>query len=402
MSFRWNSELQIFGESLFEIKQNVSHLSALLDDQWPSIGYMIGSIVNRRITGAGEDRSRLAFKHLAYPLKNQLGYDGTVRPCIRIYGEDPTLSSYNPRIDVGLLVSGRSFTRDAVDLAKILRQDQVETFILTYASKEAIEQARKAGKVKKSDESALDFLKYPDSKHIINLPARRDTEPLARTVSNVSPEATRFETSAAVLSKGIADCIKDYHLRYDGSKTIPTKTVARTIDSFESYFGNCLIPFCNKNQEQLIAILQEIEKANHIRIPVAGEGDILGRWFIMRGEHLGFDGIKKSIQVIDSANYGTPGSSNIRKEDLVLGISMGGTSGHTKNVMEEAMKKEVVKRIFITSNPYSNEISRYATSTLVMPHTVPGYYGEFAHLGFQIILDACISQVANDMGIKNG
>jgi len=401
MPSEWNPKLKIFGRSLFEIKETIGDLSSIIDEQWPSIGYMIGSIVNKRITGAGEDRSRLAFKYLAYPLRNQLGYDGTVRPCVRVYGEDPTLSTYDPRIDVGIMVSGRSFTRATVDLAKILRQDEVEAFILTYASKEAIEKARELGKIKESDESVLDFLKYPDNNHIINLPARRGTEPLARTVSSVSPEATRFETSVTVLFKGIGDCIKDYHLRYDGSKTIPTKTIAATTDCFKSYFENRLIPFCYENQEQLVALLQEIESTNHIRIPVAGEGDILGRWFRMRGEHLGFDGIKKSIQVIDSANYGTPGSSNIRKEDLVLGISMSGTSGHTKNVMEEAMKKGATKRIFITSNPYSDEISRYSTSTLVIPYNVPGYYGEFAHLGFQIILDACISQAAGDMKIRN-
>lgn len=407
MTSGWWPELETFKESLFFLKDAVGEVGDMISTQWPNIEYMIGSVINKRGFGHASGRTLQSLKFLSYNMKNRLGYDGNARPCFYIVAEDPNVTAHYPDKDVGIIVTGSTTTSPAVQGAKVLSEEGVKMFLITYSPIDAIGERQKKYKEEtgKELESVWDYLVKQDDfeRHVIYLPSRysnlnkRRRSEDDRKRASLAPMGTKFEDCAALFFEGMLDTIEDYHLRYEGSETIPVKTMSDTIKFFTDYYDKSLIPGCHKIQDDIYDFIQDITNSGHVKIAPSGESEIVGRSFIIRLANCGFNGLGKSVHIIDSSNYGPPGSSNIRAEDSVIGLSISGLSSHTINIMKEAEKKKAKKIWLITSNPHS-EISDIAKN-LIIPSTYPGYSREFGHLGTQIFLDATIAQLAKNLGL---
>lgn len=407
MKSDWWSELGTFEESLFFLKDATGELGDMVNTQWPNIEYMIGSVVNKRGFGHASGRTLQALKFLSYNMKNRLGYDGNTRPCFYIVAEDPNVTAHYPDKDVGIIVTGSTTTGPAVQGAKVLSEEGVKMFLITYSSLEAVKKRQRKYKEEtgKELESVWDYLVKQDDfeKHVVYIPSRysdlnkQRREEEDRKRASLAPMGTKFEDCAALFFEGMLDTIADYHLRYEGSETIPVKTMSDTIKFFIDYYDKSLVPGCYKIQDDIYDFIKDLTKSNHVKIAPSGESEIVGRSFTIRLANCGLDGLGKSVHIVDSSNYGPPGSSNIKAEDLVIGISVSGLSSHTINIMKEAERKGTKKIWLLTSNPHSelSDISK----TLVIPSTYPGYTREFGHLGAQIFLDATIAQLAKNLGL---
>jgi hypothetical protein len=295
---------------------------------------------------------------------------------------------------VGIVATGSTTTSQAIQAMKTLTAEKVKTFLWTYTPLEEIRERQK----KEHTESVWDYFCQQEGyeKRVIFFPMREVSEKDDKRRATLAPLGSKFEINIADVCTGMSDCIQDYHLRCEGSNTVPLKTMSYTLEYFKKYLSNLLIPSCYKYQDEIFDFVNDIMNSNHVKIVASGEADMVGSCFVTRLVHCGFDGYIKSVHMIRSTDYGPPGSSNITSDDLVVGLSVSAESAHTRAVMKEAVKKRAKKIFLITSNPFADlEVDE----VIILPPTYAGYRGELAHLGLYVLLDAVISQVAKNRGL---
>ncbi|MDI6826584.1 MAG: hypothetical protein QMD36_05390 [Candidatus Aenigmarchaeota archaeon] len=393
MRYKWREELKTLRASLFYFERCSDELIKTVDNQWDAIEYMISCVINSRLFCAGGGRTGKSLKILPYRMKNFLGYDGRTRPCTYMIGEDENIPSHR-HDDVGIVATGSATTWQAIQAMKTLTANKVKTFLLTYTPLEEIRERQK----KEHIESVWDYFSQQEDykKRVIFLPMREASEKDDKKRATLAPLGSKFEINTANFCTGMTDCIQDYHLRCEGSDTVPLKTMSYTLNYFKKYLSNLLIPGCYKYQDEIFDFVNDIMESNHIKIVASGEADMVGSCFVTRLVHCGFDGYLKSVHMIRSTDYGPPGSSNITSDDLVVGLSISAESAHTRAIMKEAVKKKAKKIVLITSNPHPDlEVDK----VIIIPPTYAGYRGELAHLGLYVLLDGVISQVAKNKNI---
>jgi hypothetical protein len=391
MRYEWKKELKTLGASLFYYEHCADELIKKIDSQWETIDYMISSIINRRFfTAPFIGRTGKSLKILPYEMKNFLGYDGRTRPCAYVIFEDDNITRHK-RNDVAIVGTGTTTTGQAIQAMEILTDSKVKTFLWTHTT---LEEMRKKQK-RKPRKSAWDyFVKQPDfEKHVLYLPKRESNQKDNQKRGSLSPLGSRFEIDTAVTARSVSDCIRDYHLRCEGTDTIPLKTMSYSLDYYKRYLSDVLIPHCHKYQDKIIEFADDIMGSNHIKVVASGESDLIGSCCVTRIAHFEYDGRGKSVNMIRSTDYGPPGSSNLTSDDFFIALSISGGSKHTNAVVEEAVKKRVKKISLITSIPKTN---LKVDSILTLPYTYPGYQGELAHLGLYVFLNSVIAQIAKN------
>lgn len=143
MRYNWNKDLKTFGSALDYFKQCTDEFILKLIGQLDPLEHLINSVGNHRIYVGASDRTQYNFTHLQYLLRRYCGYDGEHRPDIFMIGKDSNIPINDPETDVGIVVSGSSFTKPAINAMEVLTKERVKTFFITYTTLEKAREQQK-------------------------------------------------------------------------------------------------------------------------------------------------------------------------------------------------------------------------------------------------------------------
>ena len=366
-------------------------------NQWPKVKNLVFSSLNRRIYSGGGGKSRQGFLYWTKGLET-FGYAGKPkRPTYKI-GDDG-IPSHKPDIDIAVVPSGSTTSPKVIEQMKIFTSLGIKTFLITYTTPEKLEERRnKEGTL----ESAWDTFKTQDQseEQVIYLPQRK-----SERQGIAAPLNTEFESNLKPVGTALADSMKKYHEFYEGSDTIPLKTISDTMGSCFNYYKHCLVPFLFEYQNQIYDTVQLIKdpEISAVRIFSPGINSMAGNGAMIRFSNI-FDTEEKNVRTITSETFDSEGSSDLRSDTLLMVYAIKGNELFVHPIMREAKKKNV-KHIVYIGNPKSESLTKLATIVIGIPWSFWGYDGVFGGLGplgMELLNDAISAQVGKDLGRAEG
>ena len=415
MRYDWNKDLgqgqnlKTFGEAIPYFGSCMVELYTKIKDQLGNLELMRDSMKNHRIFVGGSDRTGWALSIIPYYLRRYGKYNGKIRPDVYQIGKDPNIPTHDPKTDVGIVGSGSSLRKPSVDAMKVLIEDMVETYFLTYTTLEEArkEQERVEEETGELIESVWDyFIKQKDwEKHVIYLPMREEVRKRERKRASLAPEGTKYEICTAVFSYSLADNICRSHLMNDTKNSnIPVESVLSVITDFGHFLINDVNNQCYDSRYEIANFIQSLYDFKHKNVVGFGLSEFNRDSFVNRlthCRHLGkaevYEKDARSVHAIRSLDFG-----DITEEDLFVGISRSGDNPLTWFVLQEAIEKGAKKLYLITCNS-KPEIDAY-TNKIVLPPIINNqedgsYKGNFGPLSIYTFLDSCIAQLADDMDL---
>jgi hypothetical protein len=398
-----NQNLKTFGDALQYFSECIDELTLKLKDQLGTLKYMIDSSIDHRIFLGATGRTQYALSFLPYALRRYSHYNGGFRPDIYEIGKDANIPVNDPETDVGIVASGSSFRPTSVNAMKVLTEDGVKSFFLTYTT---LEEARKEQKVEPK-ESVWDYFVQQKNyeERVIFLPMREESRKKERRKASLAPEGTKYELCTAASAYAISNYICRYHSNGNTTpKKIPIETVLENMKIFRDYLAKDLIDQCYNSRFEIADFVQDLYEFKHKNVVGFDLSEVNRDSFVNRlthCRHLGkgkkYEKEGKSVHAIKSTDFG-----DIDENTLFIGISRSGDNPLTWMVLAEAMEKKAEKIYLITchANP---EIDTY-TNKIVLPPIVGSYKedtckSEFGPLGIYAFLDSCIAQLADNMDL---
>ena len=416
MRYNWNSglkpnqELHTFGDALNYFKECGDELFVKVNDQVKTLKFMMKSMADHRIYVVASDRTQYAFTHLQYVLRRYCGYDGKVRPNIFMIGKDANVPINDSEIDVGIVVSGSSFTKPVVNGMEVLTDEEVKTFFLTYTTLEKAREQQEAAMEEQNEikESVWDhFIKQPHyEERVIYLPMREESWKREQKRASLAPMGTKFELSAAATAMGIGNGLRTYHSIDEDIKPneTPLVTFLNTLVNFRNYLDVDLTQKCYESRLEIADFIQDLFIINHKKIVGFGGSENNALSFANRLTHCGHLGKgekygkeNKSVHILKSAYSGF-----ITRNNMVIGISKSGDNPYTSFILKEAMKQNPEKIYLITC--HANPTITAFNQKIVLPPIIStneeeSQNTELGYLNTYAFLDSCIAQLADNLDL---
>jgi hypothetical protein len=420
MRYNWNSglkpnqNLHTFGDALSYFKECGDELFVKVNNQVKTFESMMESMADHRIYIVASDRTQYAFTHLQYVLRRYCSYNGKIRPNIFMVGKDANVPVNDPETDVGIVVSGSSFTKSVVNGMEVLADEGVKTFFLTYTTPEKAreEQQKQKQEGKELKPSVWNyFIKQKNFKknfeeRVIYLPMGEQSWGRERKRGSLAPQGTKFELGAGITAIGFGNGLYIYHSMEGNnkSKETPIETLLNTVGGFRDYLAHDLMEKCYNSRFEIADFVQDLFEIPHKKLVGFGESEINVNSFgnrLTHCEHLGkgkkLDKENRSVEIIKSAYTGFVG-----KNDLVIGISKSGDNPYTGFILAEAMEENPEKIYLITSHP-KPAIETY-TKKIVLPPIISTDREEtpkscLDYMGIYVFLDSCIAQLAENLSL---
>lgn len=408
MRYNWNKglgsdqDLKIFGAALPYFRECTDELFVRLGGQLEKFEYMLNSMANHRIFIGASGRTQYTFSIIQYLLSRYSGYNGENRPNVYVIGKDANIPVNDPKIDCGIVVSGSSFTKPAVNAMETLTKERVKTFFLTYTDLgKAREEQKKEWKPSVWDH----FVKQKGYRErVIFLPMRERHWKRKQKRATLAPEGTKFELCAFETGMAIGNYMRIFHSKYNKRKPtkIPIETVMNTLIDIRTYLEEDLQEQCYESRFTIANFIQHLLEIPHKKIVGFGVSDINKKCFTNRlthCRHLGKgkeDAENRSVHIVT-----TPYSGFIGKNTMVINISRSGDHPYTSYISEKAMQ-EKAKEIYLNTcnrNPTIYNDHKIIYPPIISDNEVKGFKGDFGHLGIFVPLNAIIAQLARNMGL---
>lgn len=413
MRYNWNEglkpnqNLEIFGDALAYFKECQDELIQKVKGQLDIFEFLINSSANHRIYVAASDRTQYNVTHLQHYLRRYCKYDGQYRPNIFMIGKDSNIPINDPNTDIGIVVSGSSLTKPAINAMEVLTDEGVKTFFITHTT---LEQAREQQEKEKQEgrkprPSVWDyFVNQPNyDERVIYFPMREGSWTKEQKRASLAPEGTKFELGAGITAIALGKGFCTYHAREENNqqKETPTETVLNTIISFRDYLEKDLKEQCYNSRFEMAEFIQDLFEIRHKKIVGFGVSEINRDSFTTRLTHCGHVGKGevnekegKSVQIIKSAYPGF-----VSKHDMVIGISKSGDNPYTGFLLAEAFG--IPEKIYLITCHSNPPIDTY-TKKITLPPVISTDENEiqkndFGHLGIYVFLDSCIAQLAKNL-----
>jgi len=416
MRYSWDKglgqgqNLRTFGSALSYFKECMDELILKVNSQLKTFEDLIESTANHRIYIGASDRTQYAFSALPYILGRYCCYNGEIRPDIFTISRDANVPVNDPKTDIGIVVSGTSFTGPAINAMKGLTDTRVKTFFLTYTTLEKAREQQEAAMEEQNEikESVWDhFIKQPHyEERVIYLPMREESWKREQKRASLAPMGTKFELSAAATAMGIGNGLRTYHSIDEDIKPneTPLVTFLNTLVNFRNYLDVDLTQKCYESRLEIADFIQDLFIINHKKIVGFGGSENNALSFANRLTHCGHLGKgekygkeNKSVHILKSAYSGF-----ITRNNMVIGISKSGDNPYTSFILKEAMKQNPEKIYLITC--HANPTITAFNQKIVLPPIIStneeeSQNTELGYLNTYAFLDSCIAQLADNLDL---